>query len=214
MNDVGLIEAWKLWFSGDLPTNTILWGINILWWERIGKLMQLLGAATIIADIIGPEKIRRFGTSLQSTITPTTLIQFLKQCFDWYAVIFSQTILKEFADESARTETKRKHTQLDLLNYIICLLLTMAITAAANLYAFHWIFVIEFAIIYVCLLISIAPIATVLLVIGLTLMGLVVNTALIKPAAWILEHPSLDRSTKIASLLLLLVGFHFELLAS
>ena len=100
VNDVGLIEAWKLWFSGDLPTNTILWGINILWWERIGKLMQLLGAATIIADIIGPEKIRRFGTSLQSTITPdATLIQFLKQCFDWYAVIFSQTILKEFADE-------------------------------------------------------------------------------------------------------------------
>ena len=173
MNDVGLLEAWKLWFSGDLPANTILWGINILWWERIGKLMQLLGAATIIADIIGPEKIRRFGTSLQSTITPNTLIQFLKQCFDWYAVIFSQTILKEFADESARAETKPKHSQLDLLNYIICFLLTVVITNLANLYSFHWVFLIEFAIIYVCLLISIAPILTVLLVIGLTLLGLV-----------------------------------------
>ncbi|MBD2111261.1 MULTISPECIES: hypothetical protein [Cyanophyceae] len=197
-----------------MPTNTILWGISIFWWERIGKLMQLLGAATIIADIIGPEKIRRFGTSLQSTIAPNILIQFLKQCFDWYAVIFSQTILKEFADGSTRTETKRKNSQLDFLNHVICFLLTVLIMASANLYSFHWVFLIEFVIIYVCLLISVAPILTVLLIIGLTLLGLVINTTLIKPAAWVLEHPSLDRSTKIASLLLLLAGFHFELLAS
>ncbi|MGB3491584.1 MAG: hypothetical protein WBA57_02565 [Elainellaceae cyanobacterium] len=214
VNNVSLIEAWKIWFSGDLPANTILWGISVLWWERIGKLMQVLGAATIIADIIGPEKIRSFGTSLQSTITPTTLIQFLKQCFDWYLVILRKTILKEFTDEPLRAKSERQYSQLDLLNHVICFLLTVFIIIAAKLYFFGWDFLIEFTLIYVCLLISVAPLFTVFSVISLTLCGLAINTFFIKPIAWVLEHPSLDRSTKIASLLLLLVGFHFELLAS
>ena len=150
VSNVSLIEAWKIWFSGDLPADTILWGISILWWERIGKLMQVLGATTIIADIVGPEKIRQFGTSLQSTITSTTLIQFLKQCFDWYAVIFSQTILKEFANESPKARPERKFSQLDLLNYVICFFLTAWVTVSAQLYSFQWISLIEFIIIYVC----------------------------------------------------------------
>lgn len=214
MSDVSLIEAWKIWLAGDLPTNTVLWGISMLWWERIGKLMQVLGAATIIADIIGPEKIRRFGASLQSTITPATLVQFLKQCFDWYIIIFGKTILKEFTDEPSKAQPDRSYSRLDRLNYTICLLLTLLIIAIADLFVLGWAFPIEFVIIYIGLLISVAPLLTVLSVVSFTFLGLLINTLLIKPVAWILEHPALDRDTKIASLLLLLVGFHFELLAS
>lgn len=214
VSDVGLIEAWKIWLAGDLPANTVLWGISILWWERIGKLMQVLGAATIIADIIGPEKIRRFGASLQSTITAATLVQFLKQCFDWYIIIFSKTILKEFTHELSQTRPKQNHSRLDRLNYAVCLLLTILIVVTADLFAFGWIFPVEFVVIYIGLLVSIAPLLTVLSVVSLTFLGLLINTILIKPVAWVLEHPALDRDTKIASLLLLLVGFHFELLAS
>lgn len=215
MNDVSLIEAWKIWLSGDLPANTVLWGIRLLWWERIGKLMQVVGATTIIADIIGPEEIRRFGSSLQSTVPSAALIQFLKQCFAWYSTTFRQTILKDFVDESADLKSAPNHFHLNVLNYLICLLLTLFVMYLAKLYAVGWgILILEFVIIFGCLLVSVAPIFTVLTVIGLTTAGLVVNSLLIKPLALILENPSLDRFIKIASLLFLLLGFHFELLAS
>ncbi|PSN17972.1 hypothetical protein C7271_14950 [filamentous cyanobacterium CCP5] len=215
MSDVSLIEAWSIWLSGDLPDSTLLWGISILWWERIGKIMQVLGATTIIADIIGPEEIRKFGSSLQGRLPTDTLIQYLKQCFNWYAFIFRQTVLKDYLGNASEVKPEKGHSRLNLLNYLVCLLLTGLIVHTAELYAANWgALLVEFAIIYGCLVVSIAPLFTVLAIIGLTTLGLATNSLIIKPIAWFLEHPSLDRFTKIISLLLLLVGFHFELLAS
>jgi hypothetical protein len=115
VNETSIIEAWRLWLSGDLSLNATLWGMSILWWGRIGKFMQFFGAATIIADIIGPEEIRHFGISLQNSIPPTTLIQFLRQCFNWYTVIFRQTILKDYPDEATIIKPEQRYPQLDLL---------------------------------------------------------------------------------------------------
>ncbi len=70
--EITFSEAWKLCLSDNLSADAVLWGISIFWWERIGKVMQFLGATTIVADIIGPEKIRKFGTSLQRTNSPKT----------------------------------------------------------------------------------------------------------------------------------------------
>lgn len=193
----------------------MLWGISLLWWERIGKLMQVFGAATIIADIIGPDKIRRFGSSLQNTIPSTTLIQYLRQCFNWYAVVFRQTILKDYMNKADDVKLESSDFQLNLLNYLVCFFLTLFTIHSAQLYLAGWgALVIEAVIIFGFLLISIAPIFTVLTVMSLTMLGLAVNSFVIKPMAWVLEHPSLDRFMKITSLLLLLIGFHFELLAS
>ncbi len=215
MNDVSLIEAWKIWLAGDLPANTVLWGIRMLWWERIGKLMQVFGAATIIADIIGPEDIRRFGSSLQNRVPSTALMQFLKQCFTWYTVTFRQTVLKDFVDESVELASDSNYAHLNALNYFVCFLLSLFTIYFTKLYLTGWgILILEFALIFGCLLVSIAPIFTVLIVISLTAVGLAVNSILIKPLAQVLENPSLDRFIKIISLLLLLIGFHFELLAS
>jgi hypothetical protein len=34
-----------------------LWGLPLIWWGRIGKLLSFLAGGTIILDIIGPERI-------------------------------------------------------------------------------------------------------------------------------------------------------------
>ena len=175
--------------------------------------MQLVGAITIIADIIGPERIRGFGASLQSTITSIVLMQYLKDCFEWYVVIFRQTLMKEYNDETTSTESSRPR-QLDILNYLISFLLTSVLVLSINPQQAGWIVLIEAAIIFACLLVSISPIITVLTIVVLILLGLLINSIFVKPLAWTLENPSLDRLTKIASLFLLLIGFHFELLAS
>lgn len=213
MDEVSIVKAWALWLSGNLPPNAMLWGISILWWGRFGKVMQFVGAITIIADIIGPERIRGFGASLQSTITSIVLMQYLKDCFEWYVVIFRQTLMKEYNDETPSTESSGSR-QLDILNYLISFILTIFVVLLINPQQAGWIVLIEAAIIFACLLVSISPIITVLAILVLILFGLLLNSIFVKPLAWTLENPSLDRFTKIASLFLLLIGFHFELLAS
>lgn len=211
--EITFSETCKLWLSDNLPADAILWGISIFWWERIGKVMQFLGATTIIADIIGPEKIRQFGTSLQSTNSPKTLIQFLKRCFAWYVAIFRQTIMKDYTKDSGDRESIR-FFQLNILNYSICFLLTVFTVVVAELHIFNWFFLVEAILIFGCLLVSIAPLFTVLTLVTLALLGLAVNSILLQPLAHLLEHPSLDRLLKIASLLFLLLGFFGELLGS
>lgn len=211
--EITFSETCKLWLSDNLPADAILWGISIFWWERIGKVMQFLGATTIIADIIGPEKIRQFGTSLQSTNSPKTLIQFLKRCFAWYVGIFRQTIMKDYTKDSGDRESI-KFFQLNILNYFICFLLTVFTVVVAELHIFNWFFLVEAIFIFGCLLVSIAPLFTVLTLVAIALLGLTVNSIFLQPLAHLLEHPSLDRLLKIASLLLLLLGFFGELLGS
>jgi hypothetical protein len=216
---MNLLEAWSLWLSGDLSSNAVLLGISILWWGRLGKLMEFVGGATIIADIIGPEKIRRFGTSLHNAITPMLLMEFLRNSFQWYVVIFRHSLMKDYADETtakriASAEEELHHSKLSNLNYLICFVLTVIIVSSVELHPSPWIFLVEATIIFFCLLVSISPTLTVVTIISITMAGLLFNSIVIKPLAWVLEHPALDRFTKFASLLLLLGGFHFELLSS
>lgn len=176
--------------------------------------MQLIGAITIIADIIGPERIRGFGASLQSTVTSFILLEYLRDCFRWYTVIFRQTLMKDYVNEPALTNESFKPSRLDLFNYLVSFALTVLIMFLIKPQQTGWVFLLEAVIIFGCLLISISPIVTVLTIMFLILLGLLINAIFIRPLAWTLENPSLDRFTKIASLLLLLIGFHFELLAS
>lgn len=213
MNEIGIFAAWKLWLSGHLPSDTMIWGVSVFWWGRLGKIMQFIGAITIIADIIGPEKIRSFGASLHTAITRANLIRFLEDCFEWYIVIFRYTLMKDYPDEAPARKNLR-HTRLDMINYAICLLITVLIISVAKLYSTGWIVLIEAAIIFSCLLVSISPLITVFTLVLLIGFELFLNSVVIEPLALALEHPSFERFTKVMSLLLLLAGFHFELLAS
>jgi hypothetical protein len=214
VSEISIFDAWTLWFAGHLSPNLTLWGVTITWWGRIGKIMQVIGATTIVADIIGPEKIRRFGSSLNGAITSTVLTRFLKDCFEWYAVIFRYTLMKDYVDEPVVDKKEPNQSKLDIFNYVVCFLLTSLVVLSIQMPEFGWVFLIEVVIIFFCLLVSISPIITVLVIIMFALGGLTINFVFIKSLAWILEHPSLDQITKLTSLFLLLVGFHFELLAS
>jgi hypothetical protein len=38
-----------------------MYGIRMLIWSRIGKILEFLGGAMILVDIIGPERLRAWG---------------------------------------------------------------------------------------------------------------------------------------------------------
>jgi hypothetical protein len=60
MESIGWFDAWSRWASGDPDLkDKLLWGMQILWWGRVGKFAAFVGGLTLILDIIGPERIRQ-----------------------------------------------------------------------------------------------------------------------------------------------------------
>jgi hypothetical protein len=56
---VGYFEAWGQWFSGQqVSSDARLWFMSVRWWERAGKIAAFLGGATVVLDLIGPERLR------------------------------------------------------------------------------------------------------------------------------------------------------------
>jgi hypothetical protein len=60
----------------------------------------------------------------------------------------------------------------------------------------------------------ILPLMVAVLVTFLMLTFLCIDGLFIEPTAWLLERRSLDKLIKIGALTLLIIGFHFDLLAS
>jgi hypothetical protein len=62
--------------------------------ERISKIIQVIGVATIITDMIGLGEIRKFDASLKSQISSTVLLQFLQPNCNCHTSIFRHNRLK------------------------------------------------------------------------------------------------------------------------
>jgi hypothetical protein len=45
-----------------------LWGVSVLWWGRIGKLLGTAGFVALIFEILGPERVKLWGKSLRKGI--------------------------------------------------------------------------------------------------------------------------------------------------
>ena len=61
---------------------------------------------------------------------------------------------------------------------------------------------------------TLSPITTALLIIIFSVVGVFIDSVLIEPLAWVLEREGVEKALKIISVLLLVLGFHFDLLAS
>ena len=57
MQSLSYWEAWSMWWSSHKLDSFSMWGLPILWWGRIGKLMQYGGGLIIILDLIGPKRL-------------------------------------------------------------------------------------------------------------------------------------------------------------
>lgn len=47
--DVGYFDAWSAWWAGDLEPEAKLWGVSIMWWGRIGLIIQFAAAGRGVA---------------------------------------------------------------------------------------------------------------------------------------------------------------------
>jgi hypothetical protein len=204
-----ILGAWELWFQARLNEDAVLWGLTILWWGRLGKLAEFFGAALIVADIIGPEKLRVYGDALH---------QFASLSFARKTFVDARTFARAFL----REETQTVADYVEVLSRHktgIFTVVTGYLMAALSLYEIWlanlawWQFVL-IAIISIIAWFAISPLLAIVAVFAIGLFGFAIDKLIVTPMAWALMQPTPERVIKILSLALLIAGFHFDLLAS
>jgi hypothetical protein len=58
--DISYFDAWSMWLDGRSTLGNDLLGVSMLWWGRGGKIMAFVGGLTVVLDLVGPERIRKF----------------------------------------------------------------------------------------------------------------------------------------------------------
>ena len=209
--ETSYLEAWSYWASGEKIDDQLLWGMEILWWGRIGKVVGLISALAVVAEIIGPKRLREAGSSIRSqyNLRSSWLIvtAALKSIWYFFRFLFSSS---EKSDDWHNL----------FLSTVIGKVVT-AIIAVTFILIFGFFFISEGwwpAIKYSFLWSFFGTILLTLLLAGLALLVslpvAIFDLVIIQPFAWTLERNSIGLIVKLASVFFLLVGFHFDLLAS
>lgn len=59
----------SIWLSQSFGSTCPVLGVSILWWGRIGKLLQFIGGITILLELIGVERVQAYGNELYSSVS-------------------------------------------------------------------------------------------------------------------------------------------------
>ena len=85
-------EAWSQWFSGQEVDGQLTMGPwSILTWARVGKVAAFIGGATVILDLVGPERLRLFARSRMNRRASRWIAWDLKSWRSW--VLATGTLL-------------------------------------------------------------------------------------------------------------------------
>jgi hypothetical protein len=189
LREVGLVEAWLIWMECRTENLTLYWQ-TMLFWGRFGKVIQFVGALLVAVEIIGPERLRRFAASLKGAGLPARLRK--------------QVLIEEEGD-AAKGKGNGDHDTASMI--IIMIIATFFAFPAAGTFVGGdgWPFVVA-AFVFMLLFM--------LLGVFLVWLAAWLLERSISALAWVLEHPRLDRLMKLLSVALVVVGFHFDLLAS
>ena len=52
-----LLVAWSVWLQGRSPAELPLWGHQVFWWARFGKVLELVAGLTVVLEIVGAQRL-------------------------------------------------------------------------------------------------------------------------------------------------------------
>ncbi|MPZ47159.1 MAG: hypothetical protein GEV05_28115 [Betaproteobacteria bacterium] len=212
MAELTLCQAWANWWDSVPIISSTLWGIQILWLGRIGKVIQFAGAALIVVEIIGVSNINKAGNQLAGMLSSPAITSPGRTAAGramrhWQLLLGrARPTPAELREVPAREVFTSPRYVLELALLFIAgywvwtslsLLATKVLAVAAV--AIVWAFVAPFLSLIVIFFLAALPLLALLL---------------LKTLAWMMSRPRLDWATKVLALLLVVVGFHFDLLAS
>lgn len=106
-------EAWGRWWAGESLAGTVMWGQQMLFWGRMGKLVQFVGGLVAVLDIVGAERVEAWGRQLKERSVHTHRRTFLESRRQ-----FSKTLwqLRLHEKKSAQYFDANRHLHLDPRN--------------------------------------------------------------------------------------------------
>ncbi|WP_431927928.1 hypothetical protein [Nonomuraea jabiensis] len=75
MADISYFDAWQLWLQGRPTIGYDLLGIPMLWWGRTGKILSFVAGTVVVIDLIGVEKLSRYGERLVRFMTARVTVR-------------------------------------------------------------------------------------------------------------------------------------------
>lgn len=94
-----VIKAW--YHLTDFDKLDTLFGLQFVWWSRIGSVLQFLAGLTIIAEIIGEARIERYKKRISSSVKLKKSFRVLKAAFRMrnHYLLMSLIALDTFKDK-------------------------------------------------------------------------------------------------------------------
>jgi hypothetical protein len=211
------LQAWSVWFSGEHTEHLRLWGISMLWWGRIGKFMEFFAACSILTEIIGPERLRAFGKSLH--VTSQSAKERLKKMVQSFFSGPRHRTTTHTLHRKSRSKLSRfvgQHLLLCLgFLFTVWITIGLAKTPWSSFGGFSWGLLAYFFFTCMALTAGILIVAVIYIAaIPASILAVFIDSFLIVPFAWVLERQNIENIIRLGSVLLLLIGFHFDLLCS
>jgi hypothetical protein len=169
---MGLDEAWSRWLEADATLrDASLWGVQIVWWGRFGKVAAFLAGLVIILDIVGTERLTRLTTTSGDRLRRG-----------------DSRILTAYVVGAT----------IAVVAFVIWVVSTIPFNPPEDEYPMEA---------------STNPAFILAVVLGLAVVVFSWK-ALRWLLIWVFEHNRLAFTVRLTSVLLLLIGFHFDMLAS
>ena len=64
--DISILQAATLWFSGELPKHVTLWGCPLIFWDPLGQVIEFVGALAVVVDLMAAERLSAIAVDLLS----------------------------------------------------------------------------------------------------------------------------------------------------
>lgn len=233
-----LYDVLQQWWNGGVSPEHMLWVLSIRWWARIGKVMVFFSAATIITEIIGDDKLKRYGDSLRVTVTREHVVHHIKSSLLWlgykilelhYQQAYKATWSKSPDNEQKKkrlehiqerrrnaTEKARQHSE----NRVV-LPVTLLLTIGLILWIWNYrpsipIFP-QLMLILAAFVCNYALVGPVIIALGriLTWAFLAfIDYVIVEPIALVAQLASQQKIINVANFTLLVIGSFFDMLAS
>ena len=109
---ISYVDAWAAWFGGGQPPGDAMMGfMTIRWSGRAGKMAAFVGGATVVLDLVGPDRLREISArsekrSRRAVSSPVRKFAPLFVLLVLTASGFTAAVLT-FPDESGSGDTVR-----------------------------------------------------------------------------------------------------------
>ncbi len=225
MESVSLFDAWRLWLEGNQLTDLRLGWWSILWWGRAGKILMAGAIVTLLLEIIGPETLRQLGESLRKPYWDRSPLVPARRLWDWGEDMFRVTI------EGREITSFFPRTTITWLIFGACALVSLGFGSLLYQLWSSWDFnggwewkIIPIAVLSLVAVTSIIifgllallvvpPLALSVIIIAVGAFGSVLALP-VDALARGLDRHNLNLWIKLFTAIVIIIGFHFDLLAS